>query len=83
MKILIGFLLALFIFSHAYAVTPAEIPSAEILGKGKVVSSAYLDDPRWTIKYEMIVIYKSKIYRCHAYPNTDDVYCWKMRDTSK
>ena len=35
MKILIGFLLALFIFSHAYAVTPAEIPSAEILGKGK------------------------------------------------
>tara|TARA_R110002126_G_scaffold78134_1_gene194754 strand:+ start:389 stop:628 length:240 start_codon:yes stop_codon:yes gene_type:complete len=78
MKILIGFLLALFISSQTYAVTPAEIPSAEILGKGKVVSSKYIEKSiDW---HQMIVIYKSKIYRCHAYPNKDDVYCWEMRD---
>tara|TARA_R100000008_G_C3430153_1_gene89232 strand:- start:268 stop:507 length:240 start_codon:yes stop_codon:yes gene_type:complete len=78
MKILIGFLLALFISGQAYAVTPAEIPSAEILGKGKVVSSVHIG--KSSDFHQMIVIYKSKIYRCHAYPYKDDVYCWEMRD---
>ena len=57
MKILIGFILALFISSNAYAQSPAEI-----LGNGKVVSAQLLDGT--TTFHDMVVVYNNAVYKC-------------------
>jgi hypothetical protein len=68
MKILIGFLLALFISSHAYAQT-----ANEIINKGKIISS---HNYQKLIMYG--VIYKKHLYKCNM--SNGYLTCYKPRD---
>jgi hypothetical protein len=72
MKILIGFLLALFISGQAYAQS-----SAEILGKGKVVSDGMIKN--YTMR-TMVVVYNNSVYQCIV-EYWDEVYCKKIKDS--
>tara|TARA_R100001163_G_C4911302_1_gene95546 strand:- start:10 stop:243 length:234 start_codon:yes stop_codon:yes gene_type:complete len=75
MKILIGFLIALFISSQAYAQS-----EAEILGKGKVVSSQFINLQKNSL-HHIVVVYQNKVYGCEAntYYNKNRISCWELK----
>ena len=75
MKILIGFLIALFISSQAYAQSVDDI-----LSQGKVVSSQYLDYDRGGV-HSVLVVYLKAVYSCEARVSDNlnhTVKCYKM-----
>ena len=76
MKILIGFLLALFISGQAYAQS-----SAEILSKGRIISSYLTDDANY--EHILLVIFKDNLYECVVRTGTrndKNFECFSLRE---
>ena len=74
MKILIGFLLALFISGQAYAQS-----ATEIITKGEVLSTSF--NPN-NDRYDLAIIYKNKIYACSFYDDHDrqNLFCREIKE---
>ena len=70
MKILITFLLALFICSHAYAES-----SEEVMTKGKIIS---IDSTTSRETHQYVVIYKKQLYHCEV--DKQHVGCFRPKD---
>ena len=76
MKIVIGLLLALFISGNAYAQS-----SAEILSKGRIISSHLTDDVNY--KHILLVIFKDSLYECVVRTGTrndKNFECFSLRE---
>ena len=73
MKIIITFLLALFISSQAYAQS-----AGEILGKGKIILTYEFDLESFSYFY---VAYKNEMYNCRV--GSEATFCAKIKDLTK
>jgi len=75
MKILIGFLLALFICSHAIAL---DLDSNEVLSKGKIIGQTTLTtgSRKQHLADAFFVIYKKALFKCDTL--FDNLTCRKL-----
>ena len=72
MKQLLFIIITFMFVSNVYAQSPAEI-----LGKGKVVSSQFSDMRRgWY--HHIIVVYKNAVYNCKVDTADNEVWCTQV-----